>query len=104
QVEIEEQRVQFPEGRDGILVSNSVGPGRIRRYIVNARQGQILFLQLRDLSGPATLAVRLPGGELLDDASRALFWEGNLPVGGDFKVDVSSPTPSEFTLDIRVKN
>ena len=104
QVEIDQQRVQFPAGLDGVRVSNNVGPSRTRRYIVNARQGQILSLQLSGLSGPATLAVRLPSGELIEDATRALFWEGYLPVGGDFKIDVSSPTPSEFTLNIRVKN
>ena len=104
QIAVEELRVQFPEGRNGILMANNVGPGRIRRYVVNARQGQILSVQLSDLSGPATLKVYLPSGQLIEDASRVLFWEGYLPVGGDFQVEVSSPTSSEFTLDVRVKN
>lgn len=104
QIDIEEQQVQFPEGLNGVLMANNVGPGRVRRYVVNARQGQILSVRLSDLSGPATLKVYLPGGELIEDASRVLFWEGYLPVGGDFQVEVSSPTSSEFTLDVRVKN
>ncbi|MDJ0707125.1 MAG: serine/threonine-protein kinase [Leptolyngbyaceae cyanobacterium MO_188.B28] len=104
-ISLEEQQVQFAEGRDGIqLADNNVGPDQVQRYVVNAREGQILSVRLSNLSGPATLNVYQPDGKLIEDAFKVLFWEGYLPVGGDFWVEVSSPRSSDFTLDIRVKN
>ncbi|NEP18382.1 MAG: serine/threonine protein kinase [Leptolyngbya sp. SIO4C1] len=102
QPEILQQRVQFPAGETGVTVANSVGPGRVRRYIVNARQGQILSVQLQQASGPVTFDVRLPDGELMADASGVLFWQSYLPLGGDYAIDVKAPSSADFGLEIQV--
>jgi serine/threonine-protein kinase len=102
QPDILEQRVQFPSGQNGTLVSNSVGPGRIRRYVLNAQQGQIITVKFTQANGPATFDVQLPSGELMEDAAGVLFWQSYLPLGGDYAIDVKSPTATEFTLEIRV--
>lgn len=103
QPNIQEQRVQFPAGGTSVLVSNEVGPDRIRRYLVNARQGQILSAELSGLSGPATLSVRTPDRALVDDAARLLSWQGELQTGGDYLIDVSAPSRAAYTLRIAVR-
>ncbi|MBD0268465.1 MAG: serine/threonine protein kinase, partial [Cyanobacteria bacterium Co-bin8] len=102
--EVLEQRVQIPGGATSTQVSGSVGPGRIRRYVVNAQQGQVLSAEAPNVSGPVRLDVRFPGGEPVPGASGVLAWEGQLPVGGDFLIDVQSASQANFTLRIEVAN
>ncbi|MBD0335015.1 MAG: serine/threonine protein kinase [Cyanobacteria bacterium Co-bin13] len=102
--EVLEQRVQIPGGATSTQVSGSVGPGRIRRYVVNAQQGQVLSAEAPNVSGPVRLDVRFPGGELVPGASGVLAWQGQLPVGGDFLIDVQSASQANFTLRIGVTN
>ncbi len=100
--QVQSQRISFPSGRDGILVANSVGPGQIRRYVVNAQEGQILSAKITATQGGrADFDVLLPGGEMVADASGIVWWEGLLPVGGDYAIDVQADQRSEFTLEIR---
>lgn len=100
--EVESQRVSFPPGSQGIQVANSVGPGRIRRYLVNAGEGQILKAEIVASDGPVVFDVLMPGGEMMADASGIVMWESFLPVGGDYVIDVQASQASEFTLQIEV--
>ncbi len=95
-----EQRVQIPPGQTSVQVSGQVNQDRSRRYIVNVQEGQVLALELPSVSGPVTLDVRFPNGELIPDASRVLSWQGQLPSSGDYLIDVSSPRPSNYVLTI----
>ena len=102
QAEIQRSRVQFPQDGTEAVLANNVDRDLIRRYVVNGAEGQVLSVQLSNMSGPVTMEVRLPTGEVIPNAARVLFWQGQLSVSGDYFVDVSSPTPAEFTLDVSV--
>ena len=93
---ISEQRVRFPPGQDTTLVANSAGPGRIRRYVIGLREGEVLEIRVARSSAPTTFSVLLPTGDLL--ASSVELWEDAAPVGGDFAIDVTATDDSEFTL------
>jgi serine/threonine-protein kinase len=99
---VTEQRVQFSPGETSVQVSGQVSERRIRRYVINASAGQVMTLDLPSVTGPVTLDVRFPNGEMIPDASRVLSWQGQLPEGGDYMVDVSAPRPSDYTLRISV--
>ncbi|MEL6814990.1 MAG: serine/threonine-protein kinase [Cyanobacteria bacterium J06598_3] len=101
QPDIQSQQILFPSGSDGVLVANDVGPGKIRRYVVNAREGQIMKVSITDSQGPVKFDVLMPGGEMMADAGGVVWWESYLPVGGDYAIDVRSDQASEFTLEIR---
>ena len=102
QRQVQSQRVSFPSGATGISVANEVGPGRIRRYVVNAKEGQILSVQVTDSSGGRVdFDVLKPGGEMIADASGIVWWEGLLQTGGDYAIDVQADQPSDFTLAIK---
>lgn len=103
QANVQEQRIRFPVGRNNILVANSVGEGRIRRYIVNLRQGEVLEAALSSSTGPTTFTVRLPTGEPLGGAQAVELWEGEVPAGGDYAIDVVAPETVEFTLRIQAQ-
>ncbi|MGG6241420.1 protein kinase domain-containing protein [Nodosilinea sp. AN01ver1] len=98
--DVTEQRVQIPPGQTSVQVSGQVNENRTRRYVINVQEGQVLALDLPTVSGPVTLDVRFPNGELIPDASRVLSWQGQLPTSGDYLVDVSSPRPSNYVLRV----
>ncbi len=102
QPSIQSERVNFPSGADRILLANGVVPGEIRRYVVNAREGQIMTVRITDAQGPVGFDVLMPGGEMMADASGVVFWESYLPVGGDYSIDVSAAQSAQFTLEIGV--
>ena len=102
QKSIQSERVSFPSGADSILVANGVVPGTVRRYVINAREAQIMTVRLADTQGPATFDVLMPGGEMMADASGIVYWQSYLPVGGDYSIDVSATQAAEFTLEIGV--
>jgi serine/threonine-protein kinase len=93
---ISEQRIRFPQGQNSILVANSAGPSRIRRYVVNLQAGQVLQVAVDSSTAPTTFTVRLPAGTPL--ASSVQLWEDAAPVNGDYAIDVAASSDSEFTL------
>lgn len=101
--QIQEQRLRIPQGQTSVQATDSIGPDRIRRYVINAQQGQVMTIQLPNVSGPVALDVRFPGGELIDDAANVLSWQGQLPLGGDYIIDVSSPENANYTLKVTIQ-
>lgn len=100
---ISTQQVNIPTDRDSVLLANSVGAGRIQRYVVNLQEGQVLTVNVEDASAPVTFALNLPTGDLVADAERVRYWQGQAPVGGDYSIDVSAPREAEFTLRVGVR-
>ncbi|MEM1279835.1 MAG: serine/threonine-protein kinase [Cyanobacteria bacterium P01_H01_bin.152] len=98
---VSEQRVRFPPGQSSTLVANSAGPSRIRRYVINLREGEVLEVSVASSTAPTTFTVRLPSGEPL--ASSVQLWEDAVPLGGDYAIDVTATENSEFTLQFVTK-
>ena len=97
-----EQRVQIPPGQARVLVAGQVNPEQGRRYVVNARAGQTMTLDLPKVTGPVTFDIRGPGGELIPDASRVISWQGQLSQDGDYTIDVTSLRSSDYTLQVTI--
>lgn len=102
QPSIQSERVNFPSGADRILVANNISSGVVRQYVVNAREGQIITVQLVDGQGPVSFDVLMPGGEMMADASGVVFWQSYLPVGGDYRINLGANQEAEYTLEIQV--
>ena len=99
---IQSERVNFPRGADRILLANEVTPDEVRRYVVNAREGQIMTARITDAQGPAGFDVLMPGGEIMADASGIVFWESYLATSGDYYIDISAERTAKFTIEIAV--
>ncbi|MEO0378234.1 MAG: protein kinase, partial [Cyanobacteria bacterium P01_A01_bin.17] len=84
QPSVQSQRVSFPSGADSMRVANNVGPNQIKRYLVNAKEGQILTITVIESQGGVTFDVLMPGGEMIADDANLQLWSGFLPVGGDY--------------------
>ncbi len=99
---VEVERLSFPEGSEGVIVTARTNASTIRRYLVNAQASQVLSAEL--VEGPVTLNIRYPDGELVEDASRVVFWEAQLPESGDYQIDVVSADTARFRLEVRVSD
>ncbi len=96
------QRVQFPPGATGTTIADRTYPGQIKRYLVNARRGQVL--SVRVLNGSVTLDIRYPGGRVVQGGSNVLSWESELPRGGDYKIDVIATQDTNYQLDLNIRD
>lgn len=100
--EIETRRLNVPVGEPPIEVSGRASGQLVRRYLITAQEDQVLSVEL--LEGPVSLNIRYPDGDLIEDASRVVFWQAQLPESGDYQVDVIATQPSNFTLEVSVEN
>jgi uncharacterized protein YraI len=79
------QRVSFVPGTSAATVNGSVRGYETRDYILNARAGQRMTVDLRSNSTFMQAAVLSPQGETLSVGTN---WTGNLPSSGDYLVRV----------------
>lgn len=99
---IETERISFAPGTTEAQVSGSGNPAIVRRYLVNAKEGQVLNVELRN--GAATLSIRYPDGRLVEDAAGVVFWQAQLTRSGDYQIDVISSQDTSFDLRVSVRN
>jgi len=86
-----------------VNVSGQTSPQRVKRFTVSVEAGQILSAVV--LSGQAaTLDIRYPDGQLVEDAGKVLSWQGQIPQGGAYQIDVVAPEPTDFTIAVGVRN
>lgn len=99
--EIDAQVVQFPPGSTGTTLSGQTTPQVIKRYLVTARRGQIISTRV---NGSATLTIRYPNGQPVEDASKVLSWESELPRSGTYQIDVVAFQETSYQLDINIRD
>lgn len=100
--EIDRERVRFEEGENNQEISATIRPNQVKRYLVNAQEGQVLAAQVLD--GSVTLNIRSPNGNLIENASEVLNWESILQSSGDYRVDVLTTEDTDFTINISVRD
>ena len=99
-LDVRSQRVSFPSGSEFMNVANNVSLDQVKRYIVNAQEGTILTVRVKNSDKPVSFSLFLPSGDLLADAANLQTWQGFLPQGGDYSIDVVADQLTEFTLEI----
>ena len=55
-------------------------------------------------SGAVSLDIRDPNGQLIEEAEHVVFWESQVPIGGQYQIDVVAPEPINFVLEIQVRD
>ena len=97
------RRVQFPRGGTSAIVSGKVSPGFGDTYLVNARAGQKMIVNLTRAGRSISFMVISPGARqsLID---RAKTWTGVLPESGEYHVLVDTDERGgTYTLSIAVR-
>ena len=87
-----DERIAFEPGAMSAVVENSVVGGTRDRYLLWARAGQEMTLELSSLEDNAALTLTAPDGRVLAGEGQGADvqeWEGSLPVTGDYAIVVA---------------
>ena len=98
------QRIQFAPGSNSATVETAVVLGTRDRYLLSARQGQVLTLKISSVEKNALFDVLTPpnrAGQRITLKEGVTRWRGKLPVSGDYIVVVGS-TRGNATYKLQV--
>jgi serine/threonine-protein kinase len=95
------QRVTFAQGTSGTTVTGKIAPSEIRRYLLEAKRGQILVVKLLD--GKVTLSAIAPDGQRIGgNSGTARTWQGRAPLDGQYVIEVSTRQAINYALSFEV--
>lgn len=99
---VDVETVEFPAGETRTEVSDLIRGNVIKRYLVNAEAGKLLSAEIID--GRATLDIRNPDGQVIDNASGIVVWQSRVDTGGTYRIDVVAPPRTRFVLRLGVQD
>ncbi|GAB4344460.1 MAG: hypothetical protein OHK0047_37480 [Leptolyngbyaceae cyanobacterium] len=95
------ERVSFAKGTNGTTVTGNIAPNQIRRYLLKARQGQIVLVKV--LQGQVSLSTIAPNGDRIGGSTTtSKDWKGRLPMEGDYVIEVSTTQPGDYALSFEI--
>lgn len=100
------KRIKFPRGSTSTVINNAVLRADIDQYLLGARAGQRMKVEISSLEGNAAFQIQrpnnkgtVPGATWDDDATQ---WNGELPDNGDYVIEVA-PTRGNATYRLKVE-
>ena len=85
------KRISFDAGESSATVSGGVIRGERSVYVIGAKSGQLMSVEITSLEDNAVFQIKTPGGKFLSyagDGDDATDWNGQLPESGDYKIIV----------------
>lgn len=99
---VQRQRVRFPQGAMGTTLSGSVSSSQNQVYLLGSSQGQQFLVER--LQGDVAIAIADPQGRILGTISpNETFWQGQLPLSGDYEVSVTSDSNSAYSIRVEIR-
>jgi hypothetical protein len=92
-------RVSFKAGAVGASIQDRITSSQVNRYLVDCGAGQ--SFSIRVIEGNLNINVVDPDGRNIGIV-RNNFWQGKLPMNGDYALEVSSSNGSSYRFDIEV--
>ena len=100
------KRVKFAKGRNSTVINNAVLREDVDQYIVGAKAGQTMKVEITSLEHNASFQISQPrnkgtlaGAGFDDDVNR---WSGELPQTGDYVIEVA-PTRGNATYRLTIE-
>lgn len=92
---------EFQNGQFQTEISGRIEQANfVQPYLINLEAGQTLITQI---SAGASLAVRLPNGQLASRASESQF-QLDIDAPGAYQIDVSAPGQADYVLTVQVRD
>ena len=88
------ERVRFSSGSSGAEFTDQLGAGMSVTYVLGARNGQDLYVRLAANGSGMVWRLFNPDGSLLDEATSAREYRGQLWQSGDHKIEVTNQSGS----------
>lgn len=80
------QRVRFPRGRNSTTIQNAVVRGTRDTYVLNARAGQTMTVNISAVENNAVFDIVAPNRQTIRQGVTS--FSGRLPVAGDYRIVV----------------
>lgn len=95
-------RVKFAPGATGTQLNSTIQPGQRQRYLLNAGAQQLMRVNIA--RGDIQLAIFSPSGQPLGQlGSQTTPWQGQLPQSGDYRLEVTAPQTSPYSINIDIE-
>lgn len=95
------ERVTFARGTNGTTVTGSVAPKQLRRYLLKAKQGQLVLV--RTLDGAVTFNVIAPSGERIGSTTAdSKDWKGRVSTDGDYVIEVTAFQGMDYAIAFEI--
>jgi hypothetical protein len=100
------QRVRFLPGSSGATLSGTTNTGEA--YVIGARAGQAMRMELDTGDAKASAALKGPNGRSINTLRPGETWDGTLPASGDYTIAITSATGKDsadayYTLDLEIR-
>lgn len=93
--------IAFAPGATGTSVTGTLSPKQLRRYLLSAKQGQLLVTKV--LKGTVKLSTIAPNGQRIGgSATDSQDWQGRLPMDGDYVIEVSTHQAGKYALSFEL--
>ncbi len=94
------ERVTFDVGKTIASLPGKTDGKQGKRYLVNAKAGQQMEVTIQG----AKMNILDPSGNAFPDSKNLATWRGlQLPVGGDYQIEIVTAGPADYTLSIEVR-
>jgi serine/threonine protein kinase len=102
EVSVGTQRLKLPLGKASTMVTGTLKPKQVKRYIMKAQNNKMMILSgaLEDVM----VTVSTPRGDRIGGTTvQSKSWQGRLPMDGDYVVEVSTnKVKSDYQLSIEM--
>ncbi len=97
-------RITFLEGATVGVVSAPIEAGQAQTYVLQAFQGQPMFVYVGSINNEVTLSIKRQDGTIILSADEhKISWQGSLPGTEDYYVTVhGGPSTENFSLTVTV--
>jgi len=96
------RRIRFARGASSAVVEDAVVRGTRDIYLLRAREGQTMIINITSLEKNAVFDIQAPNGELLKEESTS--WRGVLPSSGDYSVIVGGTRGNaSYKLEVTIR-
>jgi serine/threonine-protein kinase len=94
--------ISFPGGAGTQQIYDTTTPDQIKTYFVTVEEGKTLKAEI--FLGAVSLDIRDPNGNLLNNAERVVFWQGQATMTGEYQIDVIAPEALNFSLEVQIRD
>lgn len=95
------QEIQFKRGASSAEVKGGVARGEVMIYLINAKEGQTMNVEIQSVEGNAAFKVVDPNTNAVAEGEKS--WSGELPQTGEYQIVVGTERGgASYTLSVSI--
>ncbi len=96
-----QQEIQFKRGSSSAEVKGGVARGEVMIYLINAKEGQTMNVEIQSVEGNAAFKVVDPNTNAVVEGEKS--WSGELPQTGQYQIVVGTERGgASYTLSVSI--